>query len=76
MTIEQLRNAHLATPFRPFALHLSDGRTYRISHRDFLVSSPAGRTVIVFGDGAEDDGSFHIVDLLHVVEIEFEPQRN
>ncbi len=72
MTVEQLRTAHQASPFRPFALRLSNGANYRIAHRDFLVCASQGRTVIVFGDGTQDDGTFHVLDLLHVTEIEFE----
>lgn len=66
MTIEQLRNVHQAQPFHPFTIHLADGRTLLVPHRDFLSHSPSGRTVIVYGEG----DSFSIVDLLLVTEIE------
>ena len=66
MTIERLRNVHQAQPFHPFTIHLADGRTLPVPHRDFLSHSPSGRTVIVYGDG----DSFSIVDLLLVTEIE------
>ena len=67
MTIEQLRNARLATPFRPFTIHVADGRSFPVSHPDFISQSPAGRTVIVFGQGEDE---FSIRDLLLVTEIE------
>ncbi|MEX2170407.1 MAG: hypothetical protein WD851_13920 [Pirellulales bacterium] len=66
MTIEQLRNVHNANPFQPFTLHLADGRSFRVPHRDFLSHSPAGRTVIVYGEGE----NFSILDLLLVTEVE------
>jgi len=69
MTIEQLRNVHHASPFRPFTLHLADGRSLSVPHRDFLSHSPSGRTVIVYGD----DESFSIIDLLLVTRIEVYP---
>ncbi len=69
MTIEQLRNVHHASPFRPFTLHLADGRSLSVPHRDFLSHSPSGRTVIVYGD----DESFSIIDLLLVTRIEVHP---
>ena len=66
MTIEQLRLTHHASPFRPFTIHLADGRSYDIPHRDFLSYSPhGGRTVIVYGEG----DSFSILDLLLVTEL-------
>ena len=66
MTIEQLRQKHLATPFRPFTIHLADGRAYHVPHRDFLSYSPhGGRTIIVYGEG----DSFSILDLLLVTEL-------
>jgi hypothetical protein len=66
MTIEQLRGVHRATPFKPFTIHLADGRHYSVSHPDFLSHSPTGRTVIVYGL----DESFSILDLLLVTEIQ------
>ena len=66
MTVEQLRAAHRATPFRPFTLHLADGRSLRVPHNELLSHSPSGRTVIVFDAGE----SFNIVDLLLVTRLE------
>lgn len=66
MTIEELRKVYQAQPFRPFVLHLADGRTFKIPHREFVAHSPKGRTLIVFGEG--DD--FDILDLLLVTGIE------
>ena len=66
MTIEQLRNVHEARPFRPFVLHLADGRSLRVPHSEFLSHSPTGRTIIVY----HEDENFSILDLLLVTEIE------
>ncbi len=65
MTIEQLKNLHQATPFRPFTLHLADGRQVPVPHRDFLSHSPSGRTVIVYGPGE----SFDVIDPLVVTSL-------
>jgi hypothetical protein len=65
VTIEQLRNLHQATPFRPFTIHLADGRAYNVFHPEFLAFAPAGRRVIVFGEG----DSFSIIDLLLVTDL-------
>ncbi|MEX2287766.1 MAG: hypothetical protein WD648_11800 [Planctomycetaceae bacterium] len=69
MTIEQLRQVYRAEPFRPFTMHLADGRDLTVKHREFLAISPSGRTVIVY----QPDDSFNIVDLLLVTDIEFRP---
>jgi hypothetical protein len=68
MTTEQLRAAREATPFRPFTIHLADGRHLRVPHRDYLSLSPGGRTVIVYQTGE----AFSIIDLLLVTELAFE----
>jgi hypothetical protein len=66
MTIEQLRNVYNAQPFQPFLMHLADGRNVPIRHRDFLMPSPSGRTLIVY----QPDDSFNIIDLLLVTDLE------
>ena len=66
MTIEQLRQAHQAQPFRPFTIHTADGRAVLVPHSEFLARSPSGRTVIVY----HVDESFSIIDLLLVTELE------
>jgi len=66
MTIEQLRTAHQAQPFRPFTIHLADGQSVRVPHREFLSHSPNGRTIIVF----ENDESYSVIDLLLVTRLE------
>ena len=67
MTIEQLRNVYEARPFRPFVLHLADGRQVPVLHRDFIMSLPSGRTVLI----CQRDDTVNIVDLLLVTDIKF-----
>jgi hypothetical protein len=66
MTVEQLREVWKADPFRPFIIHLADGRNISVNHRDFLASSPSGRTIIVY----QPDDSFNVIDLLLVTDLE------
>ena len=42
MTIQQLRATLKAVPFRPFDVHMADGRSFHIRHPDFLLMSPSG----------------------------------
>jgi hypothetical protein len=69
MTAEQLRTMRDSNPFRPFIIHLADGRAFTIPHRDFVSQSPGGRTIIVYGSGE----SFSVLDLFLVTELEVQP---
>lgn len=66
MTAEQLRAMREANPFRPFTIHLADGQSYLVPHRDFVSQSPGGRTIIVYHSGE----SFSVVDLYLVTELQ------
>jgi hypothetical protein len=66
MTAEQLRAAREANPFRPFTIHLADGRNLTVPHRDFVSQSPGGGIIIVY----QADEAFSIVDLHLVTELE------
>ena len=71
MTIEQLRLAYNATPFKPFVLHLADGREILVRHPEFVAIFKSGRTVIV----TQPDDSYNVIDLLLVTDIEFKNGR-
>ena len=72
MTIEQLRNLYSAQPFRPFVMHLADGRSIAVAHPEFLASAPSGRTVTVY----QPDDTINIVDLLLVTDVEIKAAAN
>ena len=63
--IDEIRNLRDALQFRPFALHLADGRAIPVRHRDFLMTSPSGRMVIVF----QPDDSFDVVDEMLITSL-------
>jgi len=67
MTIEKIKAAYEARPFKPFTVHLADGRVMPVSHPEFMAMLPGGRNIFV----ALEDGSYHIIDLLLVVSIGF-----
>lgn len=56
---ERIRNG-----FRPFVMHLSDGRQFAVPHPDFVAIGK--NVVVVIG---EDDVS-RTIDPLHIVSIE------
>lgn len=76
MTIEIIREAYEAQPFRPFVIHLADGRELSVPHRESLALFPSGRTIIVLGPGE----AHNVVDLYLVTDLEFKarngPRRN
>ena len=66
VTVEQLLSMQRAQPFRPYRIHLADGRNLDVQHPDFVARSPAGRTIVV----TKLDETSEIVDLLLVVSLE------
>jgi hypothetical protein len=69
MTIEQLRDAYERQPFQPFVIHLADGREIPVLHREFMLTVPNGRTIVV----VQPDSRMNIIDLLLVTDLEFKP---
>ena len=69
MTAEQLKVMREANPFHPFTIHLADGRSLAVPHRDFVAQSPSGRTIIVY----RPDDTYSVVDLYLVTELEIHP---
>lgn len=67
MTLERLREVHQARPFKPFRLHLADGRTLHVTLAESLAYNPTGGRT---GAYVAPDESTHVVDLLWVSRIE------
>jgi len=57
---------HRAEPFRPFRIHLADGRNLDVAHPEFLAYTPKGRTAIVM----RLDETYEVIDLLLVTSLE------
>ena len=72
MTIEKIREMYNAQPFRPFVIHLADGRAVPVHHREFIMAAPSGRTIVVM----QPDDSMNIIDLLLVTDLELAPNDN
>lgn len=65
MTGNEILELQRAQPFRPFRLHLADGRSFDVDHPEFLASR-GGRTVVVY----TSEDKFEIIDLRLVVSLE------
>lgn len=72
MTVEQLKAMREANPFRPFRIHLADGKSFDVPHRGFLAPSPTGRSAIVYSA----DDMFSIIDVYLITELEALPSSN
>jgi len=72
MTIERIRELLDLQPFRPFVMHLADGREIPVHHRELIIAAPSGRTLIV----VQPDDAMNIIDLLLVTDIELKRGRN
>jgi hypothetical protein len=72
MTIEAVRKLYEATPFRPFVIHLADGRQIPVVHREFIIVAPSGRTLVVM----QPDDTLNIIDLLLVTDVELKTASN
>ena len=78
MRLEEVQQLLQARPFRPFRLHLSNGRSHEVRHPELAV---AGRTTMFIGKPAPDlpepaYDDFAIVTLLHINDVEPLPMPN
>lgn len=65
MRHEQIRQLLRAQPFRPFTIHLPEGRTVEVFHYDFALLSPDGRTLVV----SDREGVMNIIDVMLIASI-------
>lgn len=71
MSAPAVRAALQATPFRPLAVRMADGRSFEIRHQDYLLVVPTGRTVFAFIPSGDE---FSILAMLLMTAIEFNGQ--
>jgi hypothetical protein len=61
--LDQIRH-RLQNGFQPFTLQLSNGREFRVPHRDFIALHP--KTVVVI----DAEGISHTINPIHIVSID------
>ncbi len=69
MSANEIRRHMTAVPFRPFILHVSDGRAIRVHARDFIMMSPLGSTLDIY----QPDETHDILATGAVTGITFDP---
>ena len=65
MRISEIRETLRNQPFRPFRIHLADGREFPIDHVDFLLISRSERSIVV----ADLNGGLEIIDPMMVTSL-------
>ena len=71
MTMQAIKEAAYADPFRPFNLRLAGGPTVKVSHPDYIAFGPKRRTVVVYGSNE----SFRVISVMLVTEVDI-PEAN
>jgi hypothetical protein len=66
MKISELQKLYDAEPFRPFLIHMADGRKIPVKHREFMALSPSGRTAYVYQMNDDSD----VIDVALVTSLE------
>ena len=69
MEANAIREALRAIPFRPFRLHLADGRVMTVPHPEWFAIAPNGRQAVLF----HPEGSTAILEPLLIVSLELDP---
>lgn len=69
MKTDHLRDTLHAAPFKPFTIHVADGRSVRVPHPDFIALSGNGRLAIVIS-AAGDSPSYFVIDVPLITQLE------
>jgi hypothetical protein len=69
MKDDEIRKLLRARPFVPFTVHLPEGRAVQVTHADFALLSPNGRTLLAY----DADESFNMIDVMLIGSIEVGP---
>jgi hypothetical protein len=71
MRSEEVRAALRAQPFRPFVIHLPEGRTVKVAHHDFALLAPNGRSIDVY-EVNNNKQKLNLIDVMLISSLEFE----
>lgn len=66
-----------ARPFKPFEIHLTDGRSFVLDHPDFLMFSRDRDTVTIALDPDEENNfqTRETIDVAHIVSVSEDSKR-
>ena len=72
MNIQKLHELHVARPFRPFLIHMADGRKIAVEHPEFLASAPTSDVAILL----KADGGHEYIDIPLVLSLKITPHKS
>lgn len=55
MNLDKLRERLRRQPFKPFRVHLSDGKSYDVLHPEMLLITKTWLVIAVFDEGVKSD---------------------
>ena len=64
----RIRELLHAVPFRPFIVHMADGREYRVDHPDFVFAPPTNQSRVIIEE--PENGRTHHLSALLMTSIE------
>ena len=65
MNVKSIREICEERPFRPFTVHLADGRNIPVVHPEMVLYPPSGQEVIIY----QPDDSFDFIDVFQITSL-------
>lgn len=65
MNVKSIREFCEAKPFRPFSVHLADGRAIPVEHPELVFFPPSNQEVLIY----QQDNSFDFVDVFQITSL-------
>jgi len=75
MHADEFKTALSRQPFKPFRIRLGSGSTIDITHPEWVLVSPSGRTAHIYESTSPDGDVGHIIDVMLIESIEILPNR-
>ncbi len=78
MTADRIREALTTQPFKPFEVRLVNGRSFTITHTDYLSVPPVRRPrdILIYTEKPDDPGEYraHWINLALILDLVTPPE--
>ncbi len=64
----RIRELLQTVPFRPFIIHMANGREYRVDHPEFVLASSSNQSIVVVED--PENERIHTLSALLITSVE------
>jgi hypothetical protein len=65
MNVKSIKEFCEEKPFRPFTVHLADGRSIPVEHPEMVLYPPSGQEVMIY----QPDNSFDFIDVFQITSL-------